>query len=125
MCRLEHWSVRTLRDKINGMLYERTALSKKPEELIRQELAALTDADSLTPDMVFRDPYLLNYLELADTFSEKERSDAILREIERFLLEMGRYFTFVARKPSRANTEASASIGGDTSPLLPVNTESS
>jgi predicted nuclease of restriction endonuclease-like (RecB) superfamily len=98
MCRLERWSVRTLRDKINSMLFERTALSKKPEELIRQELDALTDADSLTPDMVFRDPYLLNFLGLVDTFSEKELSDAILREIERFLLEMGRYFTFVARK---------------------------
>jgi predicted nuclease of restriction endonuclease-like (RecB) superfamily len=98
MCRLERWSVRTLRDKINGMLFERTALSRKPEETIRQELFALTEADSLTPDMVFRDPYLLNFLGLADTFSEKELSDATLREIERFLLEMGRHFTFVARK---------------------------
>lgn len=97
MCRLERWSVRTLRDKINGMLFERTALSRKPEELIRQELSALTEADSLTPDLVFRDPYLLSFLGLADTFSEKQLSDAILREIERFLLEMGRYFTFVAR----------------------------
>jgi predicted nuclease of restriction endonuclease-like (RecB) superfamily len=98
MCRLERWSVRTLRDKINGMLYERTALSRKPEETIRQALAALNEADNLTPDLVFRDPYLLSFLGLSDTFSEKELSDAILREIERFLLEMGRYFTFVARK---------------------------
>ena len=98
MCRLERWPVRILRDKINGMLYERTALSKKPEETIRQELSALTGADSLTPDLVFRDPYLLDFLGLADTFSEKQLEDAILREIERFLLEMGRYFTFVARK---------------------------
>jgi predicted nuclease of restriction endonuclease-like (RecB) superfamily len=98
MCRLERWSVRTLREKINGMLYERTALSKKPEETIRQELSALTGADSLTPDLIFRDPYLLDFLGLADTFSEKQLEDAILREIERFLLEMGRYFTFVARK---------------------------
>ncbi len=60
MCRLERWGVRTLRDRIAGMLYERTALSRKPEETIRQELSALTDADSLTPDMVFRDPYLLS-----------------------------------------------------------------
>ena len=56
MCRLERWSVRTLRDRINSMLYERTALSKKPEELIRQELSALTEGDRLTPDLVFRDP---------------------------------------------------------------------
>lgn len=98
MCRLERWQVRVLRDKINGMLYERTALSKKPEELIRQELSALTEADRLTPDLVFRDPYLLDFLGLFDAFSERELSDAILREIERFLLEMGRYFAFVARK---------------------------
>ena len=97
MGRLERWSVRTLRDKINGMLFERTAISKKPEETIRQELDALTEADSLTPDMVFRDPYLLSFLGLADAFSEKELSDAILREMERFLLEMGRHFAFVAR----------------------------
>ncbi len=98
MCRLERWSVRTLRDRMGGLLYERTALSKKPEETIRQELSALTEADRLTPDLVFRDPYLLDFLGLADTFSEKQLEDAILREIERFLLEMGRYFTFVARK---------------------------
>ena len=97
MCRLEKWSVRTLRDKINGMLYERTALSKKPEELIRQELSALTDANRLTPDLIFRDPYLLDFLGLADTWSEKDLSHAILREMERFLLEMGGFFTFVAR----------------------------
>ena len=98
MCRLERWSVRVLRNKINGMLFERTALSRKPEELIRQELAALTEADRLTPDLVFQDPYLMHFLGLVDTFSEKALSDAILREIERFLLEMGRYFTYVARK---------------------------
>jgi predicted nuclease of restriction endonuclease-like (RecB) superfamily len=98
MCRLERWSVRTLRERIQSLLFERTAISKKPEETIRQELEALTEADSLTPDMVFRDPYLLSFLGLADTFSEKDLSDAILREIERFLLEFGRYFTFVARK---------------------------
>jgi len=39
MCRVERWSVRTLREKIGGMLYERTGLSRKPEELARQELA--------------------------------------------------------------------------------------
>ena len=97
MGRLERWNVKTLHDKINGMLFERTALSKKPEETIRQELEALTEADSLTPDMIFRDPYLLSFLGLSDTFSERELSEAILREIERFLLEMGRHFTFVAR----------------------------
>jgi len=56
MCRLERWNVRTLRKKIGGMLFERTALSKKPEALIRQELDALRTEDQLTPALVFRDP---------------------------------------------------------------------
>jgi DUF1016 N-terminal domain len=57
MCRVERWDVRTLRVKIGGMLFERTALSRKPEELVRRELATLRDGDTLTPDLVFRDPY--------------------------------------------------------------------
>jgi hypothetical protein len=57
MARVERWSVRTLRKKIQGMLYERTAISRKPEELARQELEALSEEDRMTPDLVFRDPY--------------------------------------------------------------------
>jgi hypothetical protein len=59
MCRIERWNVRTLRAKIGGMLFERTALSRKPEELVKQELAKLREGDTLTPDLVFRDPYFL------------------------------------------------------------------
>jgi predicted nuclease of restriction endonuclease-like (RecB) superfamily len=98
MCRIERWSVRVLRQKINGMLFERTALSKKPEELVRQELAALRDDDLLTPDLVFRDPYFLNFLGLQDTYSEKDLEAAILRELESFILELGVGFAFVARQ---------------------------
>jgi predicted nuclease of restriction endonuclease-like (RecB) superfamily len=98
MCRVERWSVRALREKINGMLYERTALSKKPEEMVKQELATLRTSDQLTPDLVFRDPYLLNFLGLKDTYSEKDLESAILREIESFLLELGCGFAFVARQ---------------------------
>jgi predicted nuclease of restriction endonuclease-like (RecB) superfamily len=98
LCRIERWNVRTLRDKINGMLFERTAISKKPEELIRQELAKLTEADRITPDLVFRDPYFLNFLKLEDTFSERDLESAILRDLERFILELGTDFSFVARQ---------------------------
>jgi predicted nuclease of restriction endonuclease-like (RecB) superfamily len=98
MCRVEGWSVRTLREKIGGMLYERTALSKKPAELIRQELQALREADTLTPDLVFKDPYFLDFLGLRDTYSERDLETAILREIERFLLELGAGFAFVERQ---------------------------
>lgn len=59
MSRVEGWSVRVLEDKIAGMLYERTAISKKPDKLIKQELKSLRNEDKLTPDLVFRDPYFL------------------------------------------------------------------
>ncbi len=72
MCRIERWSVRTLRQKISGMLFERTALSRKPMALAKQELAQLREEDKLTPDFVFRDPYLLDFLGLKDTYSEKD-----------------------------------------------------
>src|SRR4030043_1005354 len=98
MCRIERWSVRTLRQKISGMLFERTALSRKPVELAKQELAQLREEDKLTPDLVFRDPYLLDFLGLKDTYSEKDLETAILREWEAFILELGVGFTFVTRQ---------------------------
>ncbi len=98
MCRVERWSTRTLQKKIDGMLFERTALSKKPAKLARQELAALRDEDRLTPDLVFRDPYFLDFLGLKDTYAEKDLEAAILRELEAFILELGVGFTFVARQ---------------------------
>ena len=98
MCRVERWSVRTLRQKIGGMLFERTALSKKPGRLIREELDALRAEDTLTPDLVFRDPYFLDFLGLKDRYLEKDIEDAIMREMEHFILELGVGFTFVARQ---------------------------
>jgi len=98
MCRIERWSTRTLQKKIGSMLYERTALSKKPEELGRIELDALREEDKLTPDLVFRDPYFLDFLGLKGAFQEKDLEAAIVREMETFILELGVGFTFVARQ---------------------------
>jgi len=98
MCRIEGWSTRTLQAKINGMLYERTALSKKPREVIEHELGSLREEDKVTPDLVFRDPYILDFLGLNDRYIEKDVEDAILREIERFILELGVGFSFVDRQ---------------------------
>ncbi len=98
MCRVEQWSVRRLRDKIGGMLFERTALAKKPELVAAQELELLRQEDQLTPDLVFRDPYLLDFLGLADTYSERDLESAILRDLESFLIEFGSGFSFVARQ---------------------------
>lgn len=98
MCRMERWNTRTLHDKIQGMLYQRTALSKKPDKLIAAELKKLREDDKLSPDLVFRDPYLLDFLGLKDTYAEKDLEAAILREIEAFMLEIGVGFCFVARQ---------------------------
>jgi len=98
MCRIEGWPVKTLRQKIGGMLYERTAISKKPNELIKQELSELSGSNTLTPDLVFKDPYFLDFAGLKDTYSEKSLEDAILRELESFMLELGSGFTFIERQ---------------------------
>lgn len=98
MCRIEKWNVRTLDKKINSMLFERTALSKKPESLIDAEIALLRKEDQLSPDLVFRDPYILEFLNLDDRYVEKDLEDAIMRELEQFLLEFGVGFTFMARQ---------------------------
>lgn len=98
MCRIERWSTRTLTAKVNGMLYERTAIAKRPEAVVSHDLDALRDEDRLTPDLVFRDPYLLEFLGLAADYSESELATAILRDMEAFLLELGTGFSFVARQ---------------------------
>jgi predicted nuclease of restriction endonuclease-like (RecB) superfamily len=98
MCRIEGWSVRTLRERIDSMLYERTALSKQPEALIRKELALLRSSDELTPSLILKDPYVLDFLDLSSSFHEHDLETAILRELETFLLELGAGFSFVARQ---------------------------
>jgi predicted nuclease of restriction endonuclease-like (RecB) superfamily len=98
MCRMENWSVRVLRNKIDSMLYERTALSKKPEDVAKAELEKLRKEDRMTPNMVLKDPYILDFLGLKDRYLEKDLEDAILRELEQFLLELGVGFAFMARQ---------------------------
>ncbi len=98
MCSIERWSVRTLRERVDSMLFERTALSKKPDDLIRLELDALRAQGDVTPPLLLKDPYVLDFLGLEDRYLEKGLEDAILRELEHFLLELGAGFSFVARQ---------------------------
>jgi predicted nuclease of restriction endonuclease-like (RecB) superfamily len=98
LCRVEKWSTRALEKKLSSMLFERTALSRKPANLIEQELETLRDEDKLTPDLVFRDPYLLDFLGLKDTYAEKDLEAAILRDMESFILELGVGFAFLERQ---------------------------
>lgn len=98
LCKLERWSVRQLQERINSMLYERTAISKKPEATIRQDISLLREQGQLSPDLTFRDPYVLNFLGLSDSYSEKDLESAILAELQRFIIEMGSDFAFMARQ---------------------------
>jgi len=98
LCQKEHWSTRTLDERIGSMLYERTALSKLPEKTIENQLKELKEKDKMTPELVFRDPYVLDFLELHDTYSEKDLERAILNSLEKFILELGKDFYFVARQ---------------------------
>ena len=98
MCSNENWSVRTLRERRKSMLFERTAISKKPAETIKNDLAVLQSVNKMSPDLFYRDPYILDFLGLKDTYSEKDLENAILAEIEHFILEMGSDFAFLARQ---------------------------
>ena len=98
ICCLEGWSSRQLQERINSMLFERTAISRKPEETIRHDLEQLHQNQQISPDLLLKDPYILDFLDLSDRYLEKDLEDAILREIEKFILELGAGFTFVARQ---------------------------
>jgi predicted nuclease of restriction endonuclease-like (RecB) superfamily len=98
MCKVERWSTRILQERINSMLYERTAISKKPDETIKRELQQLKNSQKVTPDLVFRDPYFLDFLGLHNDYSEKDLESAIVTELQRFIIEMGSDFAFLARQ---------------------------
>jgi predicted nuclease of restriction endonuclease-like (RecB) superfamily len=98
MCKLERWSVRTFRERIQSMLYERTAISRKPEGTIKNDLELLKDEQKMNPDLVFRDPYFLDFLGLKDTYSEKDLETAIIAELQRFIIELGSDFAFLSRQ---------------------------
>lgn len=78
LCIKERWKTRNLEERIGSMLFERTALSKKPAKLIKEELEVLKSEGTVTSDLVFRDPYILDFLGLKDTYSEYDLESAIL-----------------------------------------------
>ena len=93
----QNWGVRTLRERIDSMLYERTALSKQPDELIKYELDNIKQ-EEFSKNMILKDPYLLDFLEINDRYLEKDLEDAILRSIEQFIFELGVGFSFIERQ---------------------------
>ena len=98
MCKLEKWSFRTFRERTKSMLYERTVISKKPEVTIKNDLELLKTEQKLSADLVFKDPYVLDFLGLKDTFSEKDLESSIVAELQRFIIELGSDFAFLARQ---------------------------
>ncbi len=98
LCHNEHWSVRTLKERINSMLYERTALSKKPELTIANDLQMLRENKEMSISLALRDPYILDFLGLKDTYSEKDLEQNIINELQYFILELGNDFAFLARQ---------------------------
>lgn len=98
MCTIENWSVKTLIQKIDNQLFEQTALSKKPDEIVRKELMETKETKSLSPDMIFRSTYFLDMLNLPKNFSENDLESAILSQIQEFLRELGNDFAFLERQ---------------------------
>ena len=94
----QRWSKRTLKAKIDGMLYERTAIAKQPDEVIRQDLELLKNERKMSADLAFHDPYFLDFLGLEGNFSEKDLEEAIVSELQKFITEMGNDFAFMARE---------------------------
>ena len=80
------------------MLYERTAIAKKPEEVIAHDLEELRTERKMSPDLVFHDPYVLDFLGMHDNYSEKDLESAIVAELQRFITELGNDFAFLARQ---------------------------
>lgn len=94
----QRWSKRTLKAKIDGMLYERTAIAKQPDEVILHDLEELRNERKMSADLVFHDPYFLDFLGVESKFSERDLEDAIVGELQRFITEMGSDFAFMARQ---------------------------
>lgn len=84
----QRWSVRTLKAKIDGMLYERTAISRKPELTILNDLEELRNERKMSADFAFHDPYFLDFLGLSDKLAARSRPIQQARLADRCLCKM-------------------------------------
>lgn len=98
LCNLDKWSVRQLREKIDKMVFERSLIAKKPENIIKKELSKVKKSQELSSDLVFRDSYVLDFLGLKNEHSEKELEKAIIANLQKFILEMGDGFAFLEQQ---------------------------
>lgn len=79
LCRLERWSSRQLQERMQSMLFERSALSRQPDEVMRREVAHLRDARQMTPDLVLKDPYIIDFLGINDHYLARDLEDGPAR----------------------------------------------
>jgi predicted nuclease of restriction endonuclease-like (RecB) superfamily len=91
------WSVRQLNRQINTMFYERTALSRNKAAMLTKGAKTKLE-DAVSPEEEIKDPFVLEFLNLKDEYSENELEEALIRHLESFLLELGGDFTFVGRQ---------------------------
>lgn len=92
------WNVRFLRTQIDAQLFERTAIAKQPQAVIAEALEKWDTTKEINPELVFKNTYLLDFLDLPANYSEKELENALITNIERFILELGNGFAFVERQ---------------------------
>lgn len=98
LCIQNKWSVRSLRDEENKMLYERTSLTSKPKHEISSLLSNLNTAKEIHPDIVFKNAYVLDFLNLPAVHTENELENALVEKMEQFILELGNGFAFLERQ---------------------------
>lgn len=91
------WSVRQLDRQIAAQFYERTALSRDKAAMLKGG-SRPKPGEIPSADEEIKDPYVLEFLGLRDEYSESDLEEALIRHLERFLLELGGDFTFVGRQ---------------------------
>lgn len=94
---LNSWSVRQLRDQEDAMAYERTLIAAKPDEEQVKVLTTITKGE-ISPDVIIKSSYVVDFLGLKRGFSESELEDAVVEQLERFIMELGQDFAFLERQ---------------------------
>jgi predicted nuclease of restriction endonuclease-like (RecB) superfamily len=89
------WTIRQLDRQISTQFYERTEASKNKAALLAK---GPKPEDAVTPEEEIKDPYILEFLDLTDEYSESELEEALIRHLEKFLLELGDDFAFIGRQ---------------------------
>lgn len=94
---VNRWSVRTLRDQEDAMVYERSLIAAKPEDEQTAVLSKITEGE-ISPDVIIRNSYIVDFLGLEGVYSEAELEDAVVEQMEKFIMELGDDFAFLKRQ---------------------------